>query len=168
MKTWLTLPGALLLLLVLNSDATTIQDGVLIQKVGATYLFIFPSYEGRLKASDNPAGTISIGSTVTVAYALKIIKGGRARFVGVDGSTIPPDVFDTLKVALKTQRASKLFGFMVRDTRQPKLDITISPEFMAKVKNKRKLTETVVREGNLNLILAPDAEGFKIVSVVLD
>jgi hypothetical protein len=127
-------------------------------------MIIFPSSQGRLITSDNPAGMIKIGQTITVAYALKLIRTGRARFVGVDASKLPSA--DNLKIQVTIQQAPKPFGFIVKDTRQPKLDITINPKFMAKVKG--NLQEAVVQQGNLNITLASVPGGFKIISIVLD
>lgn len=126
-------------------------------------MFIFPVTQGRIATSDNPAGTIRIGQTITVAYALKLIRSGRARFIGVDASKLPTT---DLKMTMRVQQASQAFGFIVKDTRQPNLNISISPTFMDKVKD--NFRETVARSGNLSITLAPVAGGFKILQVVLD
>ncbi len=131
---------------------------MIIKKVGTSYIFVFPSAQGRIATIENPAGKITIGKTITVIYALKII--GKARFIGVDNSSIPPE--------LTAAQSSKLFGFMVRDSRQPNLDIRINPSFMAKLETAKQVQGKMARQGNLNLVLATDDHGIKIVSVILD
>jgi len=120
-------------------------------------MFVFPAPQGRFIGARNPAGVISIGQTITVAYALEIIGQGKARFIGVDAEGIP-----NLAVALKVQHSTKPYGFLVTDLRQPHLNISISPEL------KNKPIEEVARHGNLNLTLAPVEGGFKIVRMSLD
>lgn len=147
----------------------TIEGNVIVHKIGKTYLFVFPSPRGRLiTAPTNPAGEISIGDNVTIAYALKIINGGRARFVGVDGSDVPESVINSLKIALKVKPSHQTFGFMIKDTRQPHVDISISPAFMAEKRNKAQLQEQIARTGNLSMVLAPAGNGVKILKVFLD
>ena len=131
-------------------------------------MFVFPSSQGKLLVSDNPAGKISIGDTITISYALKIARSGKVRFIGVDGSSLSPSAVANLRIVLKVESSQKYFGFFVRDTRQPNLDISINPSFMAKVKTKNGLREKIAQQGNLNVVLAPVKGGYKIISVVLD
>ncbi len=131
---------------------------MIIKKVGASYIYVFPSAQGRIKSTDNPAGKIEIGKTVTVIYALKIM--GKARFIGLDGSTISPK--------LTVAQSDKLFGFMVRDSKQSDINISINPTFMSKLERVSDVQEKMARQGNLSVTLAPVDHGVKIISVVLD
>lgn len=153
----------------LSAYPVSIEGDVIVKRIGDSYMFVFPAPRGRfILANTNPAGEIFIGKTVSVAYALKIIQGGKARFVSVDGSKIPHDVIDRLRIALAVRRAGKFFGFFVHDSRQPNLNISISPSFMKNAANKVSMGEQIARSGNLSVTLAPAGNGVKVLKVILD
>lgn len=161
----------LLLNLTFDSQASplTVDDSVIVKRIGQTYLFVFPSAMGRFAgASQNPAGKLEIGQTVTIEYALKIIKGGKARFIGVDGSQLSSAAIDAMRVKLSVEPKSETFGFIVRDSKQPVLHVHINPSFMAEKRSKAEVKEKIAREGNLNVILQRDKDGVKILKVYLD
>ena len=140
-------------------DAARVQDGVIIQKIGSTYVYVFPTENGRIKGSDNPAGVITVGNNIAVAYALKIMRFGSARFIGFYG----PNLHEP---KLRVVNAKENFGFLVKDKTQPVLDVQINPSFMAETK--KKTQEKIARAGNLNVTLKREKYGFKVLKVVLD
>lgn len=135
-------------LLAVNSNA---QDSVIVRKVGDSYIFIFPSTQGRIKADSRPAGRIDLGKTITVKYAFQVLGNGKSRFILIDatnGAGIVPK--------LTVEEVDKLFGFMLRDLNNPKVDIHIDPSFMQKLPQQVKfetLQKEMVREGNLDVII---------------
>lgn len=155
----------------ISAEPVQMQNGVIIHKVGNAYLFIFPASQGRLKATDNPAGIIEIGKSIKVMYALKIINKGKARFIGLDGSTLSPKLQKQLKPVLKTQNMNELFGFLVKDTNQPLLHMHIKPGFMDKASEvtQEDIKEKMARQGNLTVIFGPASDGgLKIMAAILD
>lgn len=168
MRTWLKLLAGLLLLATpfpLKADQWKTQDGVIIQKTGGGYLYIFPANVGRLKGIENPAGVINVGQTITVMYSLHLIGNAKTRFIGMDASRtagIAPN--------LTVTKAQKSFGFFVRDTNQSTLEIDIASSFMDKM---RKLTEQelkteIASQGNLNVTLSEKKKKIVITHVRLD
>ena len=166
MKTWLTLLLSLLLANTLIAQPSLKwQDGVLIQKVGQSIIYIFPSTEGRVTAIENPAGVITIGSTITISYALKVVSIGKARFIGLDASAITAKALEAANPRLKVVKADKLFGFLLRDTKVPTLEIHIAPSFM---ENKVTQEEKIVRQGNLSVTIGQVNGQLKILNAWLD
>ena len=134
----------------LAANSSNSQDNVLIRKVGDSYIFIFPSTQGRTKANSRPAGRIDLGKTITVKYAFEVIGGGKSRFILIDatkGAGIVPK--------LTVEQVDKLFGFMLKDLNNPQVDIHIDPSFMQKVpkQTQGQLQKEMVREGNLDVII---------------
>ena len=140
-------------------EAARVQDGVIIQKIGSTYVYVFPTETGRIKGSDNPAGVITIGTNIAVAYALKIMHSGSARFIGFYGPNLQ-------EPKLKVVKAEENFGFLVKDKTQPVLDVQINPTFMAETK--KQMQDKIARQGNLNVTLKREKDGYKVLKVVLD
>lgn len=140
--------------------SVTQQDGVIIQKTGSSYLFIFPTSKGSIRATANPAGKIMVGNTVEVMYSLKL--AGSARFINVEGRA-------ELRPKLEV-KSMPVLGFLIKDTRKPQIDITISPKFMAKVReiDPKTLREKVATQGNLNVTISYQHGGYTINNVVLD
>ncbi len=170
MKTWLKLLAGLLLLnqflhQSLKADQWRLQDGVIVQKTGNGYLYLFPATHGRLKTTANPAGVINVGDTITVMYSLKLIGAAKTRFIGMDAtrtSGIAPH--------LTVTKADKSFGFFVRDTNQTELEIAIEPSFMQKIKRltESELKTEIASQGNLNVTLAEKKNRIVITHVRLD
>lgn len=161
------MPVIVVLSLSTTQAALSWQDGVLIDKVGSGYIYIFPSTQGRVKANDEPAGKIQVGDTITVMYALKVIRSGKARFIALDGSKIPPSELDKLKPRLSVVQMDKQFGFLVKDKTSPKLNVYISPSFMAEKTSREGLKDKVARGGNLNVLIGGDGK-LKVLKVILD
>jgi hypothetical protein len=141
------------------------QDGVIIQKTNGGYIYLFPSTQGRIKGTINPAGVINVGQTITVMYSLKLIGRAKTRFIGMD-ATRTSGISPELTVA----KASKAFGFFVRDTNQSTIEITIEPSFMQKIKNfeETKLHNIIASQGNLNVTLSEKKRKVMIKGVTLD
>lgn len=135
------------------------QDNVLIKKVGDSYIFIFPSTQGRIKGNSRPAGRIDIGKTITVKYAFEVIGTGKSRFILIDATK---DGGITPK--LTVEQADKLFGFMLRDSNNKQVDIHIDPSFMQKVPKNTKsaLQKEMVREGNLDVVIERKGDTYTI------
>lgn len=132
------------------------QDGVIIHKTpGGGYMFIFSK-----GVSETAAGKITIGSTITVAYGLKIL-GGHARFVLFDTSKAP------VEPKLSVEQAAKTFGFLVKDANVPRLHIFIEPSFMSKSQEKTT-EEKVARHGNLNVFIERNGQLVRIQKVILN
>ena len=138
---------------------------VITQKVGNSYIFIFPATQGRITATETPAGRIDIGTTITVMYGLKVSKG-RSRFILMDGTKT-----EGITPKLTMQHTDKLFGFKVKDVNQPLLHIYIDPSFMEKMPpdSKDKLEgEKPAREGNLDVIIEKKGKDYRIKEVRLN
>lgn len=138
---------------------------MIVQKTGNGYLYLFPATQGRIRGNVNPAGVINVGSTITVMYSLKLIGRAKTRFIGMDASRTS-GVSPNLTVA----RATRSFGFFVRDTNQSTLSITIWPSFMQKIKNleESKIRSTIATQGNLNVTLEEKKKKVMIQEVTLD
>ena len=144
---------------------TPVNAQVKVQKVGNSYLFLFPATQGRTVAKENPAGKIAVGKTISVAYALKVM-GGKSRFILLDGTKA-----GELMPKLSTEQVDKLFGFQVKDTKQPLLNVYIDPSFMQKAPPDSKALlegERVAREGNLDVIIGKEGKDYKIIAVRLN
>ena len=170
MKQWLKLLVGLLLLSLLipsqsKADQWRTQDGVIIQKTGGGYLYIFPANKGRLKGEDNPAGVINVGQTITVMYSLKLIGDAKTRFIGMD-ATRTAGISPNLTVT----KAQESFGFFVRDTNQSTLEIDIASSFMDKIKKltEQELKTKIASQGNLNVTLSEKKKKIVITHVRLD
>jgi hypothetical protein len=165
MKTWLkplTLNLALLFLCsVAQADKYVWQDGVVVQKIGPEYMFVFPAVYGRLppvfQSPSNPSGKIQVGSTITIAYALKLSKGN-ARFIALDASKLPAKALNRLNPNLKVENNEQVaFGFLVKDTSQPNLNVHINPKFGASM-SKEVANQRIGNEGNLNVVIGQNAK----------
>lgn len=165
MKTWLILLAVVLLHTQLKADRWTWKDGVIVQKTNGGYLYIFPSTHGRIRSVQNPAGVISVGSTITVMYSLRLIGRAKTRFIGMDTSRTS-GISPNLTVA----RAGKAFGFFVRDTNQSTLEIAIEPSFMQKLarQTEKYTQESIASEGNLNVTLSEKKKKVVVSGVTLD
>jgi len=153
----------LALILPLHAESWRMQDGVIISKVGNSYIFVFPSTKGRITGIAEPAGKIKVGKTIAVVYALKIIGSGRARFIGFDATQAHTDPKPTLRV----EEGYKTFGFAVKDANNPNLDIHMDPEFAKKVGASLR-GEKVARQGNLYVTIGKDKDTLKIIRVDLN
>jgi hypothetical protein len=142
-------------------------DGVMIQKKGSDYIYIFPATRTRMSVQRNPAGEISIGRTISVMYSLKVM--GRSRFIGLDASFLSAKQQAELSPRLSVIEASKTFGFMVRDSIQPMMHIHIEPSFMEGRVSTEPLQQKIAREGNLTVIFEVTKSGaLRIVQAILD
>lgn len=135
------------------------------QRTGGGYLYIFPATQGRTKGNDNPSGVITVGNSITVAYSLRLVGHSKARFIGLDSTRtagISPNLF--------VVKASRAFGFFVRDANQTTLDVVIEPSFMAKLAKAtvREAQRAVASEGNLSVTLTEKDRKIVIWRVVLD
>ncbi len=138
---------------------------MIVQKTGNGYLYLFPAAHGRLQTHDNPAGVINVGDTITVMYSLKLIGEARTRFIGMD-ATRTTGISPNLTVT----KATKSFGFFVRDTNQSTLEIDIAPSFMQKIKRltEDQLKTQIASQGNLNVTLSEKHKKTVITHVRLD
>jgi hypothetical protein len=144
------------------------QDGVMVQKKGSSYIFIFPTNR-LMTPSQNLAGEITIGNSIAVIYALKVLRSSRTRFIGLDGSTLSAEEFAKLKPRLSTTNASNTFGFMVRDSIQPTMNIYIEPSFMAGKIDTQPLEQRIARQGNLTVVFGATKSGqLRILQAILD
>lgn len=142
------------------------QDSVMVRKIGSNYIFIFP--DTRVTPFQNVAGEITVSRSVAVMYAIKIIRG-QSRFIGLDGSVLPPEELAKLKPRLRTINASKNFGFLIRDSIQPDMHIHIEPSFMAGKISTELLQQRIAREGNLTVIFAASKSGqLRILQAILN
>ncbi len=143
------------------------QDGVIVQKLGQQFTFVFPSNKGRITAVARPSGKIQIGKTITLLYALKVAPGANARFVSFGG----PKVTRSIKPELNVENNGSTFGFLIRDTGQDKLDIHIDPGFMKNIGEQaqdrmNEVQQRIANGGNLNVVVdSSDKVNFKIVRV---
>jgi len=151
------------LILPLHAESWRMQGGVIINKVGNSYIFVFPSTEGRITGIAEPAGKIKVGKTITVVYSLKIIGGGRARFIGFNATQAHTDPKPTLSI----EEGYKTFGFAVKDANNPNLDIHIDPEFAKKVGASLR-GEKVAKQGNLYVTIGKGKDTLKVVRVDLN
>jgi hypothetical protein len=143
------------------------QDGVMIQKKGPDYIYVFPAKRVRVSVSRNPAGEISIGRSISVMYALKVM--GRSRFIGLDASFLSEEQLAKLNPRLSVTEASKDSGFIVRDSIQPMIHIHIEPSFMEGKVSTESLRQKIAREGNLTVIFGVTKSGaLRIVQAILD
>ncbi len=168
MTTWRALLAGLLLLLnplTLFCDQWKWQDGVIVQKTGNGYLYLFPATQGRIKGNENPAGVINVGDTITVMYSLHLIGHAKTRFIGLDASRAT-GISPNLTVA----KTSKSFGFFVRDTNQSTIEIAIEPSFMEKIRKleEKELKNSIANQGNLNVTLSEKKKKIVITHVRLD
>lgn len=168
MRTWLKLLAGLLPLLIplhLKADQWKWQDGVLVQKTGNGYLYLFPSTQGRIKGNETPAGVINVGDTITVMYSLHLIDRAKTRFIGMDATRSKG-----ISPSLTVTKAQKSFGFFVRDTNSPTLEIDIESSFMQKLQSlkEKELKTVIAAHGNLNVTLAEKRKKIVITHVRLD
>jgi len=146
----------------IHAKEWTLESGVIVQQIGNSYLFVFPSNKGRIRGIAEPAGKIQVGSTISVVYSLKIMGGGKARFIGFDASPASTDP----KPKLSVEQAYQTFGFLVKDANNPKLDVHVDPEF-AKKAGKTLRGEKVAAHGNLYVTLGRNDGTLKITRVDL-
>jgi hypothetical protein len=161
----------LLLLVPAYGDQWKWNDGVIVQKVGPEFMFVFPSPKGRITAIATPSGKIQIGNTITIKYSLKITQLNRARFISLDASKLPIKSQDIAPNLTIDNKNDVIFGFLVKDTGQGQLDIFIDPKFAENIsqlaQNRLKLIQQKIgHEGNLNVIMGPgDKNNFKIIKI---
>ncbi len=144
------------------------QDGVMVQKARSSYIFAFPTNR-IMTPSQNLAGEITIGHSIAVMYALKVLRSSRTRFIGLDGSVLSAEQFAKLRPRLSTTNASNTLGFMVRDSIQPTMHIYIEPSFMAGKIDTQPLQQRIARQGNLTVVFGVTRSGqLRIIQAILD
>lgn len=173
-KTWRKLGNVILIGLVIGTPFLSVkadewkwQDGVIVQKIGSGFVFVFPSSQGRIMATAKQSGKIKIGKTITILYALQIEKSKNARYVALDGSKLSTTT--ELKPELKVEGKDDVLGFVVQDTSQDVLNIYINSSFtktigkIAQDKLNRIQKEKIARQGNLNVVVSSkDKVNYKI------
>ena len=149
----------------LRADQWQWKDGVIAQKIGSNYMFVFPTSQGRIKATTTPVGKIRIGDNITILYALKV--KGKVRFISLDASKSQA----TLKPDLMVENTGETFGFFVRDTSQGNLKIYIDPNLsglgqVVQEKLNAIEKEKIAQRGNLNVAVGKgDKVKFKVVRI---
>jgi len=155
---WLIL---LILPLSVAAAAPRWQDGVMIQRKGSDYIYVFPVHI----SVRNPTGEITLSHSISVMYSLKMM--GKSRFIGLSASLLPAE--HKIAPRLTITEGSKASGFMVRDSIQPMMHINIEPSFMAGRVSTESLQHKIAREGNLTVILGVTKSGaLRIVQAILD
>jgi len=145
---------------------------VIERKIGAGTMFVF---DGRIS---EPKGEILIGKTITIIYWLKIEAGGKPRFIAMDASSMSPHALKQFKPTAgsdgKGPGPKWAGGFYIKSSKQPQLDITLSPDLWAKIrdistKNQlRALETTMSHQANLNVIVGYSNGSYKILNVVVN
>lgn len=134
------------------------QDGVLVQKTGPAYLYVFPASQGRLRVTSEPSGNIKVGTNIVVMYMLHVQQGGKSRFIQLDAAKVPEsvrkEIVPKLEAALNQKKVD--MAFIVKDSTQRNLNINIGSGLMATIRRKaqeKAATEQQVisRQGNLNV-----------------
>lgn len=149
----------------IHADQWEWMNGVIAQKLGSQYVFVFPTSKGRIKAVATPTGKIQIGDNITILYALKV--RGKARYIFLDSEKAQA----TLKPNLIVENKKETYGFLVRDTTQGNLKVYIDQNLIdigqvvqEKLNSIEK--EKIARQGNLNVVLGKgDKVKFKVVRV---
>ncbi len=98
-------------------------------------------------------------------YSLKLIGHAKTRFIGMDASRATG-----ISPSLTVAKAVKSFGFFVRDTNSPTLEIDIESSFMQKIRklNEQELKTAIASQGNLNVTLSEQKKKIVITHVRLD
>lgn len=112
-------------LAILSCVAQTPQ--VVIQKDNGSNKYIFKANGAvTIKA----IGTMQIGNTILIRYGLHIKPDGKARFIATDFSKV------TGKHPNPTLSESELYvpGFVIKDSRQPVVNIHINPKIIKQVR----------------------------------
>jgi hypothetical protein len=163
MKIW----PRLLSLLLLHSVYA--EEGVIVQKVGTAYMFVFPGENAQLHSVAEPKGIVQVGDTITILYWLRIY-GDQPRFIAMDAPIkVRPQLFPVTKTGNKW-----LGGFLIRDSNQKQLDISISPKLWKQVRSvptRKQLSElekTMSKMANLSVTIGGDATHFKITKIIID
>src|SRR5215475_6914936 len=154
--------------LTVTSMGYEVRNGVVIDEHNGSYLFAFPSPNKQLGSSSRPAGEIRIGGNIVLKYSLKVSNGGKSRFVQVNASKLPGKLQRRAPPALRVDNFGGAPGFYIRDSRQPRLDIHISPPILFALRSalaKQSLSsiqDTLAKEGNLSVLIGKTVDGGKI------
>ena len=151
-------------LILIPAVALAQPETILEKKIGGATMYVFP--EGTVH------GRVDFGRTITIRYFLRVMKGGKPRFILLDSSK-------ARKVAPKiTPNASGsqnwFGGFLVRSTTQHQLDITITRELAQKINDLParnhlgEIEKTLSREANLNVVIGRTGTGYKIIGIWID
>jgi hypothetical protein len=131
------------------------QEGVVVQKIGASEMFIFPPDHEKTHI-----GTIKIGDSITIKYGIHATRT-KARFIAFDSAKS-----GKIHPKLKT-RTGNAQGFYVEDKRVPLLHIYIDPDLVKKVSVKTgSHKETMAREANMDVEFAKSPNGYIIIEKV--
>lgn len=144
------------------SASVTVQDGVIVQKIGSSSMFIFPG--SGTQAVQSTIGKIRVGNNIAILYWLKIIKSNKARFIAFDSSKVRG-----LNARLTENGTDKIgLGFLVSDSSQKQLTIIINPGLIKDVATKN-INSRIAYEGNLNVEFGRgEHTRYKIVRVTID
>src|SRR5215831_12493074 len=110
--------------LILVPSLCLAQPETILEKkiVGAT-MYVFPEGVAR--------GRVDFGRTITIRYFLRVMKGGKPRFILLDSSKARKVAPRITPNAVSNQ--DWFGGFLVRSTTQHQLDITITKELAQKI-----------------------------------